>query len=56
MAALPLPFDVVGLSAGITRYPVWRFLVYVALGKIVKVTYVATADGYGIAILAGIVG
>ncbi len=56
LAALPVPFDVAGLSAGITRYPVWRFLFYVALGKIVKVTCVAAVGGYGLIVISDIVG
>ena len=35
-AATPIPFDVAGLWAGATRYPVWRFLVWVFPGKVLN--------------------
>ena len=39
-----MPIDVAGVIAGATRYPVWRFLVYLGAGKVIKtiaVLYVA---------------
>ena len=48
IAALPLPFDVAGVWAGAYRYPVWRFLAFVAMGKMVKVTLIATAGYYSV--------
>lgn len=47
-AVLPIPFDVAGIWAGTTRYPLWRFLVFVMAGKFVKVAAVALAGYYGI--------
>lgn len=47
-AALPLPFDVAGIWAGTTRYPIWRFLLYVIMGKIVKVTGIAFVGFYSV--------
>ena len=35
-AATPIPFDVAGLWAGATRYPLWRFLAWVFPGKVVN--------------------
>ena len=35
-AATPIPFDVAGLWAGATRYPLWRFLAWVLPGKVVN--------------------
>ncbi len=55
-ALLPVPFDVAGIWAGSVRYPLWRFLAYVAPGKVVKVTAIATAGYYGIGWLAGPLG
>ena len=37
------PLDMAGITAGATRYPVSKFLFYVALGKIVKFTIIAYA-------------
>ena len=47
-AMLPLPFDVAGVWAGAIRYPVWRFLILVTIGKVVKVTAIALAGYYGL--------
>ncbi len=35
-AATPLPFDIAGLSAGSLHYPLWRFLAWVSVGKIIS--------------------
>ena len=48
IAMLPLPFDVVGAWAGVLRYPVRRFLLFVMIGKVVKVTAIAFAGYYSI--------
>jgi membrane protein DedA with SNARE-associated domain len=45
-ALLPVPFDVAGIWAGTARYPLWRFLVYVGMGKVIKVTVVALVGYY----------
>ena len=37
------PLDMTGIIAGATRYPVRKFLVYVALGKMIKFTVIAYA-------------
>lgn len=47
-ALLPGPFEVAGLWAGTVRYPIWRFLLYVALGKMLKVTAFAAAGYFSI--------
>ena len=44
-----LLFDLVGVAAGTLRYPVWRFLLVVWAGKLVKSTTVAYACYYGYA-------
>ena len=36
LAALPIPFDIAGVWAGSTRYPLSRFLLFVTPGKIIK--------------------
>ncbi len=51
---LPLPLDMAGLWAGSIRYPVWRFLAYIAPGKVIRVVLIAAAGHYGISWLAGI--
>ena len=55
-AFLPILADVAGVWAGTVRYPVWRFLVFVGMGKIVKVTAIALAGYYGINWLLGPLG
>ncbi len=56
LAALPIPFDLAGVWAGTTRYPLSRFLLFVAPGKIVKVTLVAFAGYYSVGWLLGPLG
>jgi membrane protein YqaA with SNARE-associated domain len=42
MAAIPNPlFDLAGLASGSLRFPLWRFLIFAFLGKIVKYTVVS---------------
>jgi uncharacterized membrane protein YdjX (TVP38/TMEM64 family) len=53
IALLPVPFDVAGLWAGAVRYPLARFLLCIAPGKIIKVTGIALAGHYGLAWLLG---
>lgn len=52
-AVLPLPFDVAGVWAGATRYPLAKFVSIVAVGKIVKVTSVAMTGYYGVQWILG---
>ena len=49
MSAIPNPvFDVVGIAAGATRFPLLRFLATVLIGKIIKGLLVAYTCYYGI--------
>ena len=52
-ALLPGPFEIAGLWAGTVRYPLARFFVFVAVGKILKVTAFALAGYYSLAWLLG---
>ncbi len=47
-ALLPVPFDVAGLWAGAVRFPISRFLLYVAVGKAFNITVIALVAHYGI--------
>jgi len=47
-AATPLPFDFAGVWAGAIRYPLRRFLLVVAAGKLILVTALAIAGYYGV--------
>jgi len=52
LAALPNPiFDIAGMAAGALRVPVWRFLLAVALGKIIKFLAVAYLGSFATAYL-----
>lgn len=55
-AALPLPFDVVGIICGVTKYSLKKFLVANTAGKILKFTALALAGSYGIGWLASVFG
>ncbi len=45
-ALTPLPFDVVGILAGTMRYPIWRFLFWTAIGKVLQMVILAVASYY----------
>lgn len=46
-AATPLPLDVMGMVAGVLRFPLWRFIVACWFGKSVKYIAVALAGAWG---------
>lgn len=49
LALVPNPaFDVAGIAAGALRYPLWRFLVVVGIGKIVKGLAIAYGCSMGL--------
>lgn len=50
-AATPLPFDIAGVWAGAIRYPLGRFLLIVAAGKLILVTAIAIAGYYGVNVI-----
>ena len=57
IAAVPNPvFDVAGIAAGALRYPLWRFLLVVWLGKLTKFLYIAYACASGARWLTGAFG
>ena len=44
ISAVPNPlFDIAGIAAGALRYPLWRYLVFVGMGKLVKFFIIAYA-------------
>ena len=47
-AALPVPFDIAGVWAGATRYPLVRFIPVVLVGKTIRATSIALAGYYGL--------
>jgi len=50
LAALPNPiFDIAGIAAGALKIPLWRFLLAVSLGKILKFVVVAHLGNFAIA-------
>ena len=47
-SSIPNPlFDLIGIAAGTLRYPIWRFLAAVWVGKLIKSTTIAYACFYG---------
>ncbi len=57
ISAVPNPiFDVAGIAAGALRYPLWRYLVAVGLGKQVKFFVVAYACLYSVQGIKGVFG
>ena len=57
ISAVPNPlFDVAGIAAGALRYPLWRYLVAVGLGKLVKFFIIAYSCHYSLQGLKGVFG
>ena len=57
ISAVPNPvFDVAGIAAGALRYPLWRFMLAVGLGKQVKFFIIAYACHYSLQGLKGVFG
>ena len=46
-AVTPSPFDVVGMAAGLLRYPLWKFFLSCWLGKTLKYVGIALAGAWG---------
>ena len=47
LAVIPNPlFDLAGICAGITKYPIWKFLIATSLGKIIKFVTIALVGAY----------
>ena len=46
-AATPLPFDIMGMVAGLLRFPFWKFFVACLCGKIIKYIVLAFAGALG---------
>jgi len=44
-AALPLPFDVIGIISGFLKYDVKKFLLLTFLGKLIKMLTIAISGG-----------
>ena len=47
-AILPGPFELMSIWAGTVRYPLWKFFLYVAPGKMIKVSAVTLAGYYSL--------
>lgn len=57
ISAVPNPFfDIAGIAAGALRYPLWRYLIAVGLGKQVKFFMVAYGCHYSVQGLKGVFG
>jgi uncharacterized membrane protein YdjX (TVP38/TMEM64 family) len=53
LSAFPNPFfDIAGIAAGVTRIPIWKFLLFCWIGQIIKATIFAYAGLYSIDWLA----
>jgi len=50
-AILPLPFDLVGILAGLSRYDVKRFFIYTIIGKFFKMLLIYYLSFYGIELI-----
>jgi len=55
VSAVPNPlFDVIGVAAGAAGYPLWRFLLIVFAGKVLKDTAIAVAGSLGLRFALGL--
>jgi len=56
LSAIPNPFfDLAGIAAGITKIPLWRFLLFCWVGQIIKMAMFAYAGVYSIDWLARLI-
>lgn len=55
-AAIPFPFDVIGIVCGMSSYDIKKFLIATAIGKIIKCLAIAYAGFLGISFIAHIIG
>ena len=46
-ATTPLPFDILGIGAGVLRFPVWKFLLACWAGKTIIYMAMAFAGAWG---------
>lgn len=54
-AAIPNPFfDIAGLAAGVSRMPVWRFLLFCWIGQVIKMGMFSFAGAYSITWLSNL--
>ena len=57
VSIVPNPiFDIIGVAAGALRYPLWRFVAVVGVGKLIKFITFAYACSYSIDWLTGLFG
>lgn len=53
-AAIPNPFfDLAGIAAGVSKMPLWRFLVFCWVGQVIKMAIFAFTGAYSISWLSG---
>lgn len=53
LSVVPNPFfDLAGLVAGTLRYPLWRFLLFCWMGKVIKTAFVAWAGAESLTLIA----
>jgi uncharacterized membrane protein YdjX (TVP38/TMEM64 family) len=53
LSAIPNPFfDIAGIAAGVTKIPLWRFLLFCWAGQLIKMAVFAYAGAYSIEWLA----
>lgn len=50
-AFLPFPFDIVGIASGLARFDVKKFLVAIAIGRILRDILLAAAGYYGLELI-----
>jgi membrane protein YqaA with SNARE-associated domain len=52
LSVIPNPFiDLAGIAAGSLRYPIWRFLLFCLMGKVIKTTLTAWAGSRSISLV-----
>ena len=54
-ASLPVPFDIAGVWAGATRYPLVRFMPIVFVGKTIRATGIALVGYFGLEAASGLI-
>jgi len=47
LSLVPLIFDLVGITAGVLRFPFWKFLLFCWLGRTILYVFIALAGAWG---------
>jgi len=47
LSLVPLVFDLVGIAAGVLRFPLWKFILFCWLGRTILYIFIALSGAWG---------